>query len=295
MIDETEQMNTSGLAAPIVDPPGGVVAASLIDTPPPVPPFGCSENIDDLAFALAEAQGRINSPAKNREVRVTMKSGGSYSFKYATLDAVIEAVRAPLSAAGLAFIQTLGADGSGKYRLATTLVHASGQWISSETPLLVEEKTSQGFGSALTYMRRYALCAMLGVAADEDDDGGAASAGQAVAKGRASAKAGATKAGAKTVKRGAAVAPSMIPVPVDAGGEKPDWSAWRERIDKAIAYAPDNGWLTRFTELNDAAHGNYAHADRAGNAALDKLIDNRRGMLAQAPLDDPKERDGIEI
>lgn len=138
-----------------------------------------SEQIDKLAEALAKAQCDITSPPRNREVEVFSKRTNSkYKFKYATLDGIIDHIRKPLSGNGLWFTQTL-ANGDGKYRLVTRLVHSSGQWIASETPLFVKpdangEISNQEFGSALTYMKRYALAAMLGVAADEDDDANAA-------------------------------------------------------------------------------------------------------------------------
>jgi hypothetical protein len=136
-----------------------------------------SEQIDKLAEALAKAQSVITSPPRNREVSVRAKTKDgtpfTYTFKYATLDGIIEHVRGPLTSNGIWFTQTL-ANGDGKYRLITRLVHASGQWIASETPLLVDGSKNQEFGSALTYMKRYALAAMLGVAADEDDDANAA-------------------------------------------------------------------------------------------------------------------------
>lgn len=141
-----------------------------------------SEQIDKLAEALAKAQGAITSPPRNREVSVKgeTKSGKefTYTFKYATLDGIIDHVRGPLTANGLWFTQTL-ANGDSKYRLITRVIHSSGQWLASETPLFIKpnkfgEVTNQEFGSALTYMKRYALAAMLGIAADEDDDANAA-------------------------------------------------------------------------------------------------------------------------
>lgn len=125
---------------------------------------------DQIATALCKAQQAITNPPRNREVAVKTKTGGTYKFRYATLDAIIDHVRQPLTENGLWFTQTL-ANGDGKYKLVTTLLHASGQTLSSETPLLVQGAGNQEFGSALTYMRRYALTAMLGIAADEDDDG----------------------------------------------------------------------------------------------------------------------------
>lgn len=130
--------------------------------------------IGRLAGALAKAQSAIISPPRNKEVEVegTTKSGKSYKYKfrYATLDAIIDGVRGPLTDNGLWFTQTLETNGDGKYVLRTTLLHESGERLSSVTPLFVDGGNNQAFGSALTYMRRYALTAMLGVAADEDDD-----------------------------------------------------------------------------------------------------------------------------
>jgi hypothetical protein len=145
--------------------------------PAPAVPSG----IGALATALAKAQAGMVNPPRNREVEVKTKSGGSYKFKYATLDAIIDAIRKPLTDNGLWFTQTLE-NGDGKYRLVTTLLHSSGQSLRSETPLLLQDAGNQAFGSALTYMRRYALTAMLGVAADEDDDGNAADGNEAKVK-----------------------------------------------------------------------------------------------------------------
>lgn len=133
-----------------------------------------SEAINELATALAKAQGKIQPPPKDREVEVFSKRTNSkYKFRYTTLDCLIEAVREPLTENGLWFTQTL-ANGDGKYRLETTLMHSSGQWIASETPILTDASDNQAFGSALTYMKRYSLAAILGVASDEDDDANAA-------------------------------------------------------------------------------------------------------------------------
>lgn len=131
----------------------------------------CSEQIDQIAMALATAQAGMAGVTKNRTVTVKTDTG-SYTFDYATLDNIIAEVRAPLTANGLWFTQTLESGDEGKYRLVTTLVHKSGQWLASETPIVVQDgkNKNQMFGSALTYMRRYALAAMLGVASEDDDD-----------------------------------------------------------------------------------------------------------------------------
>lgn len=141
-----------------------------------------SEQINELVGALAEAQAGLTAAKRNRSVTVKTKTGGSYEFEYTTLDYMIEHVRLALTSKGLWFTQTLEQTDN-KYRLITTLMHKSGQWLASETPLMVADQSNQGFGSALTYMKRYALAAMLGIASDDDDDGNSAD-GHAVAERR---------------------------------------------------------------------------------------------------------------
>ena len=91
-----------------------------------------------------------------------------FKSKYADLAAIFDAARKPLSANGLAITQTIG-----NGVLHTRLLHTSGQWIASEHPLPMSGRP-QEIGSALTYARRYSLSALIGIAADEDDDATAA-------------------------------------------------------------------------------------------------------------------------
>lgn len=129
-----------------------------------------SENIAELAFALVLAQPMIET-AKMDSVNPFFKS------KYADLGAVWDAVREALKAQDLTVSQFPDQTVSGEPALTTILIHKSGQWISGTYPLCVTDKesTPQGYGSALTYARRYGLSAVLGVIADSDDDGNAAS------------------------------------------------------------------------------------------------------------------------
>jgi hypothetical protein len=129
---------------------------------------------------LAKAQGSIEPPERSRTVRVVPRSGGAgYTFKYAPLSAIIEAFRKPFSQNGVWFSQILLHDTTaGFYKLRTLLFHASGQYIGSEVPIINEGQTNQAFGSALTYMKRYQLSALTGIAADEDDDGNIADGNQ---------------------------------------------------------------------------------------------------------------------
>jgi hypothetical protein len=105
------------------------------------------------------------------EAAAKNKRNPHYNSMYADLASIIEAVRKPLTDNGLAFSQTIWFDEHGLF-LQTTLLHVSGQWLKSEYPLL--QGTAQQTGSSLTYARRYSLSSIAGIAADEDDDGAAA-------------------------------------------------------------------------------------------------------------------------
>lgn len=126
-----------------------------------------SEAIDQLATALAQAQAKV---------LVADKDGLNPHFKskFSTLQSVWEACRKPLAEAGIAVFQVPVMDGDTQC-LDTMLVHKSGQWMRGRLRLNPVKNDPQGVGSALSYCRRYALAAMVGIVADEDDDGNAAS------------------------------------------------------------------------------------------------------------------------
>lgn len=130
-----------------------------------------SPAIGSLAEALAKAQGSMESPAKTKRAKIESQKG-AYSYTYADLADVIDATRKPLSANGLSVAQIISYEGSALI-LTTQLQHASGEWLRSTYPLPLHQRP-QDQGSAITYARRYALCALLGIAAEDDDDGAAA-------------------------------------------------------------------------------------------------------------------------
>jgi hypothetical protein len=109
-------------------------------------------------------------------IRPAIKDATNPAFrsKYADLSAVWEAVRAPLADNGFSVIQSTDFDEKDLW-LKTTVLHVSGDKIEGRYPLRPTKQDPQGFGSAMTYAKRYSLAAMLGVVADEDDDGNAAS------------------------------------------------------------------------------------------------------------------------
>ncbi len=119
-----------------------------------------------LTEALVKAQS-VMVPAKKDSVNPHFKS------QYADLSSIIEAVRKPLTDNGLAFVQLLSGTKEG-VTVLTKLMHVSGESIESSCWMPVAQQTPQAFGSAATYCKRYALAAMLGVAAEVDDDGNAA-------------------------------------------------------------------------------------------------------------------------
>jgi hypothetical protein len=126
-----------------------------------------SAEIGELAKALAAAQGEMTSAAKDA-------TNPHFKSRYATLASVWEAIRKPLTANGLSVSQILETEPGG-VAVRTMLLHASGQWLASRYVMPVGERlTPQAMGSAITYARRYALSAIVGIAPDDDDDGNSA-------------------------------------------------------------------------------------------------------------------------
>ena len=121
-----------------------------------------SETIGGLVAALAKAQGAFTPIKKSREVSVVMKSGGKYTYSYATLDSVLASTIPALSANGIALTATVGD------RLTVMLMHGE-EWIASSVAIRSGDDW-QAYGSALTYARRYLISTMLAVASEEDDD-----------------------------------------------------------------------------------------------------------------------------
>jgi len=125
-----------------------------------------SEQITELFAALAKAQGEI-IPAKKDVENTFFKS------KYADLASVQDVLREPLSKNGLSVIQLARNIESG-VEVETILAHSSGQFISETLACPLQKKDAQGIGLAITYLRRYGLMAMCGVAAEDDDGNSAA-------------------------------------------------------------------------------------------------------------------------
>ena len=125
-----------------------------------------SPEIAELAKALAAAQGKFPQILKDQKAEA-----GKYSYYYADLAAVIEGVKPALAEAGLSFLQSPQTNGK-TVTITTLLLHASGQFVESD-PLVMDAVSTmpQAIGSVVSYGRRYQLSAMLGIAAEKDDDG----------------------------------------------------------------------------------------------------------------------------
>jgi len=124
-----------------------------------------SDDIAELATALAKAQGEIQDATKGAE-------NPYFKSKYADLSAVRSVIREPLARNGLSIVQ-LPSTVDGGAIVKTLLMHQSGQYISNELFMPAGKADPHGLGSAITYARRYSIMSILCLAA-EDDDGNAA-------------------------------------------------------------------------------------------------------------------------
>ena len=141
-----------------------------------------SESIAQIGAALSKAQSAIQPAIKDRV-------NPAFRSHYATLESIVDACRDALSRNDLAVIQSpVDAESADRVALETMLLHKSGEWISSRVSCKLSKPDAQGLGSALTYLRRYALAGMVGVTATEDDDGNAASQAQPARVNKAAAQ-----------------------------------------------------------------------------------------------------------
>jgi hypothetical protein len=115
--------------------------------------------------ALAKAKAEIKAPKKGRTA-----NAGKYSYNYADRADVIESYSAALAANGLAIVHAVVMDENLHTRLLSRLMHSSGEFVESSYPI-PNVDDAQTLGSWLTYLERYQSCALLDIAAEDDDDG----------------------------------------------------------------------------------------------------------------------------
>ncbi|MCK1406053.1 ERF family protein [Bradyrhizobium sp. 76] len=134
-----------------------------------------SEHIGAIAAALARAQSELMNPEKTLTavIRSPFPREEDRTFRYASLASGLDIVRKTLSQQEIAAIQTTRSEQmTGQIHLTTLLAHASGEWISSDLPVCSGKdiEAPHRMGAALTYARRYALFALVGIAGEDDLD-----------------------------------------------------------------------------------------------------------------------------
>jgi hypothetical protein len=210
-----------------------------------------SENIADLATALAIAQGQIENALKTRE-------NPHFRSKYADLAGVWDACRDALSSNGLSVIQSPGELVDGRMAMTTQLCHKSGQWVRGSLTIPLGKADAQAYGSATSYARRYALAAFVGVS-PADDDGEAATAAKpkTVAKSEPVISTG-RKSSAQAKKDG-----DDVTIKAEIGkASTADLIAWREHFDTRTAHLPQS-WLDSIRDMIDL-RAEEIDADEAG-------------------------------
>jgi len=125
-----------------------------------------SDELDKISPAIVAALADIENATKDAQNR-------HFQSTYATLAALIDATKSGLAKHGLAVIQSPGFEG-GLVLVTTRVLHTSGQWIEGVVSSPIGKSDPQGVGSAITYLRRYALAAMCGITQEDDDGNGAA-------------------------------------------------------------------------------------------------------------------------
>lgn len=172
-----------------------------------------SENISAFAAAFVAAQADVKGAEKD-------KTNPHYRSSYADLGSVMDACKDALSKNGIAVIQSPVPSDTGTLALDTVLMHKSGEWVSGKIVMPLSKNDPQGYGSAMTYARRYGLAAMVGVCPEDDDAESAVS--HSNGQRRPQPSPAATKKAAP---------PAVIP-----GAQMPveQVLAYQERIDQAL-------------------------------------------------------------
>ena len=128
----------------------------------------------NLYAALAKAQASFAKVRKTHAVTVSPSKGRAYTYKYADLESILDAVRPALNAAGIYLYQHV-TNRNSAVSCTTILTHESGEQLAGgEISIPISSggmNSAQSLGSAITYARRYSLSAALGISADDDDDG----------------------------------------------------------------------------------------------------------------------------
>lgn len=223
-----------------------------------------SEQIGEIAAALAKAQGQIQAAKADSE-------NPHYKSKYADLASVWDACRVPLSTNALSIAQVVERDDV-KLNIVTRLMHSSGQWIESTLPLILQRQDMQSLGASITYGRRFGLAAMCGIAQEDDDGNSISNLPQRFQK---DSKFAATPAHSKALQGGQAVtsvsqargqgeadSPTVLPGPIGTRSASPDLpqntDPTDEEIERFQAHCKKHGWKN--SQVVDLIRARYKKA-----------------------------------
>jgi len=137
-----------------------------------------SESITKIAPALAKAWAELENPKHNASVTVQKKSGGSYTFDYTDLGGILDEAKRVFKDNGISVMQNAHTEESESKLIVsveTMLLHSSGEWMQSKPLRMNANASIQDMGGQITYLKRYSLSAMLGIATEKDDDANGAS------------------------------------------------------------------------------------------------------------------------
>lgn len=124
-----------------------------------------SENLDKLFKGMNTFRSQLKQPVKDAK-------NPFFKSNYVTLEGVQNAIDAAIKGTGLAYTQIVKNDDNGNVGVETIITHESGQYLTTGVLALRPEKaTPQGYGSTITYAKRYQLSSAFGVSSDVDDDG----------------------------------------------------------------------------------------------------------------------------
>jgi hypothetical protein len=202
-----------------------------------------SDTIGEIATALAKVAAAISNPSKNA-------ANPHFRSKYADLAEIVNVSRELLAAHGVVAIQSPGME-DGLCTVDTLLTHTSGEWIRGHAAAPLQKNDPQGVGSAVTYLRRYALAGMLGLA-QEDDDGNAASGPR----------------------------PAPKAAPQRDSGPPPADQLTGEATEKQIAFAEKLIRSSALTDIERKDAEKYLASNRS-KSAVSKLIDRTQTTIAE--------------
>lgn len=243
-----------------------------------------TEPTPKLAEALAKVQAKLPKLERDRTVTVQTKSGEPYSYSYATLANLSETVLPLLAEHGLSFVAMPGAGSDGKLALRYSLMHESGEVLTGEFPLSGEGGIQQ-VGARITYARRYCLTAVVGIAADEDDESRLAEGGPRTAQ-RAGGRAQKTDA----PQRGTTAQRSAPPPPLPGEDAPPREPVTNPQLAKLHAAFTAIGWTDRDDVLRAASRivgRPLGSPTEMSKAEAHRLIDELEKVAAHP---DPAER-----